>query len=164
MAVLKVMVPMVTIPDEFHVFVDMMDEVIQTLHAEEIAARRPALGMMVEVPAAAIAIDLFDADFYSIGSNDLTQYVTAAGRDTGAVADLADPRHPAMLRLFASIAKHGERMAREVSLCGDAAGDATLVPSLLASGLRVLSVAPALIGKTKLAISRVDLTTMESAA
>ena len=56
---------------------------------------------MVEVPAAAIAIDQFDADFFSIGSNDLTQYVTAAGRDIGAVADLADPLNPAVLRLIA---------------------------------------------------------------
>ena len=56
---------------------------------------------MVEVPAAAIAVDLFDAAFFSIGSNDLTQYVTAAGRDIGDVAELADPLHPAVLRLIA---------------------------------------------------------------
>ena len=78
---------------------------------------------MIEVPSAAIAVDQFDADFFSIGSNDLTQYVTAAGRDIGAVADLADPLNPAVLRLIASVARHGSETGREVSLCGDAGGD-----------------------------------------
>ena len=68
--------------------------------AAGIAARRASLGIMIEVPAAAIAADQFDAEFFSIGSNDLTQYVAAAGRDIGAVADLADPTQPAMLRLL----------------------------------------------------------------
>lgn len=161
---LKVMVPMVTTPAELDRFKAMMDEEILSLRARGIRVKRPALGMMVEVPAAAIAIDCFDADFFSIGSNDLTQYVTAAGRDNGSVADLADPHHPAMLRLFATIADHGVQARREVSLCGDAAGDPQLAAALLGAGLRVLSVAPTLIGKTKLAISRVDLRLLESVA
>jgi phosphotransferase system enzyme I (PtsI) len=108
--------------------------------------------MMVEVPAAAIAIDLFDADFFSIGSNDLTQYVMAAGRDIAAVADLADAASPAVLHLVARVAHHGACTGRKVSLCGDAAGDARLIPKLLAAGLRALSVAPSLVGSTKAAI------------
>jgi phosphotransferase system enzyme I (PtsI) len=84
---------------------------------------------MIEVPAAAIAVDQFDADFFSIGSNDLTQYVTAAGRDIGAVADLADPLNPAVMRLIASVARHGRESGRGVSLCGDAgSGDRRIAP------------------------------------
>ena len=96
----------------------------------ELAARRrspcarPPLGIMVEVPAAAIAVERFDAAFFSIGSNDLTQYVTAAGRDIAAVADLADPLNPAVLRLDRGVvARTAATVGREVSLCGDAGGD-----------------------------------------
>jgi phosphotransferase system enzyme I (PtsI) len=112
---------------------------------------------MVEVPAAAIAIEAFDADFFSIGSNDLTQYVTAAGRDIEAVADLADPLHPAVLRLIANVTRHGRETGRDVSLCGDAGGDPAMVPALLGAGLRAISVVPTALGRTKAAIAAIDL-------
>ena len=69
----------------------------------------PPLGIMVEVPAAAIAIDRFDADFYSIGSNDLTQYVMAAARDIAALSDYADAADPAVLSLIARTVEHGKQ-------------------------------------------------------
>ena len=112
---------------------------------------------MVEVPAAALAVERFDAAFFSIGSNDLTQYVTAAGRDIAAVADLANPLNPAVLRLIRMVAEHGRASGREVSLCGDAGGDPEAVGALLAAGLRSLSVAPPALAATKAAIGRVDL-------
>ena len=112
---------------------------------------------MVETPAAAIAPDLIDADFYSIGSNDLTQYVLAAARDSEAVAALYDPSHPAVLRLIAGVAAHGAARARKVSLCGDAGGDPRRVESLLRAGLRALSVAPSAVAAVKQAIAAVDL-------
>jgi phosphotransferase system enzyme I (PtsI) len=105
------------------------------------------------VPAAALAIEAFAADFFSIGSNDLTQYVTAAGRDIGAVAALADPASPAVLRLIAEVARHGARAGIEVSVCGDMAGEPALVPRLLDAGIRVLSVAPNRVGAVKAAIA-----------
>jgi phosphotransferase system enzyme I (PtsI) len=112
---------------------------------------------MVEVPAAAIAADRFDAEFFSIGSNDLTQYVAAAGRDIGAVADLADPTQPAMLRLFRWVVEAARAQRIEVSLCGDAGGDPRAIPLLLGTGLRTLSMAPALVGGAKLAVAAVGL-------
>jgi phosphotransferase system enzyme I (PtsI) len=112
---------------------------------------------MIEVPAAAIAVDQFDADFFSIGSNDLTQYVTAAGRDIGAVADLADPLNPAVMRLIASVARHGRESGRGVSLCGDAGGEPRVIGALLRAGLRSLSVAPGSVAVVKQAIAAVDL-------
>jgi phosphoenolpyruvate-protein phosphotransferase (PTS system enzyme I) len=113
----------------------------------------PPLGIMVEVPAAAIAIDRFDADFYSIGSNDLVQYVMAAARDIASLADYADASDPAVLSLVARTVEHGKRTGREVSLCGDAASDPVLVPHLLAAGLRSLSVSPESVGLVKAAIA-----------
>lgn len=154
---LKIMVPMVTVPAELDAARRLLDEAVAELAAAGIPARRPALGMMVEVPAAALAVDRFAADFLSIGSNDLTQYVTAAARDTGAVADLADPGNPAVLRLIAEVAAAGARQGIEVSLCGDMAGDHAFVPTLLRTGLRSLSVAPAAVARTKAAIAAVDL-------
>jgi phosphotransferase system enzyme I (PtsI) len=153
LGVLKVMVPMITVPEELSTVRAMMQEELAALKAGSIDAAMPQLGMMVEVPAAALAIDCFDAEFYSIGSNDLTQYVTAAGRDIGAVADLADVRHPGVLRLIEHVVAYGHATDREVSLCGDAAGEATLIPALLDTGLRTFSVAPGLVGRTKLAMS-----------
>ena len=112
---------------------------------------------MVEVPAAAITVEAFDAAFFSIGSNDLTQYVMAAARDSDAVAELNDPSHPAVLRLIAQVAAYGARVGRKVSLCGDAGGEPKFIEALLAAGLRALSVSPAALGSAKEAIARVTL-------
>jgi phosphotransferase system enzyme I (PtsI) len=100
---------------------------------------------------------MFDADFYSIGSNDLAQYVAAAGRDVPALADLADPVQPAMLRLIAGVVAAARERGVEVSLCGDAGGDPRAIAPLLGAGLRMLSMAPALVGRAKLAIASCDL-------
>jgi len=153
----KVMLPMVTVPDELARARKMLEEELGALARAGIAARRPQLGIMVEVPAAAIAIDAFDADFYSLGTNDLAQYVAAAGRDIGAVADLADPLQPAVMRLIEHVARHGEVSARAVSICGDAGSDPAVVPHLLRAGLRSLSVPPAALARVKVAIATVDL-------
>jgi len=153
----KIMLPMVTHPRELVAARRMLDAEVAALDAAGIPARRASLGIMIEVPAAAIAADQFDADFFSIGSNDLTQYVAAAGRDIGAVADLADPTQPAMLRLLRWVVDAARVQGIEVSLCGDAGGDPRAIPLLLAAGLRSLSMAPALVGGAKLAIAVIEL-------
>ena len=155
---LKVMLPMVTIPAEIEAVRRALDAAIEELAAEKIRASRPPLGIMVEVPAVAIQPkDYAAAEFFSIGSNDLTQYVTAAARDSHRVADLCDVRNPAVMRLISDVAGFGKLAGIEVSLCGDAAGDPTLVPALLKAGLRSLSVAPAMLGPVKAAIARTRL-------
>jgi phosphotransferase system enzyme I (PtsI) len=153
----KIMLPMVTLPREIDAARAMLDEELAALQAGGVACRRPSLGMMVEVPAAAIAADLFDTEFFSIGSNDLTQYVAAAGRDVDALADLADPMQPAMLRLLRQVVEIARTRDIEISLCGDAGGDPVAIPLLLGIGLRSLSMAPALVGRAKLAIAATDL-------
>jgi phosphotransferase system enzyme I (PtsI) len=156
----KIMLPMVTQPCELTLARTMLDAEVAALHAAGIPARRARLGIMIEVPAAAIAADQFDAEFFSIGSNDLTQYTAAAGRDIGAVTDLADPTQPAMLRLFGWVVKAARAQRIDVSLCGDAGGDPSAIPLLLASGLRTLSMAPALVGGAKAAVAMVNLRAM----
>lgn len=154
---IEVMLPMITLPGELETARAYLDEALAELQAARITCRRPALGVMVEVPAAAMTVDAFDAAFFSIGSNDLTQYVMAAARDSDVVAALNNPSHPAVVRLIAEVVAHGARAGRKVSLCGDAGGEPRFIETLLRTGLRVLSVSPAAIGRTKEAISRVDL-------
>ncbi|MBN9011120.1 MAG: phosphoenolpyruvate--protein phosphotransferase, partial [Rhizobiales bacterium] len=93
------------------------------------------------------------AAFFSIGSNDLTQYVTAAARDISAVAPLCDPAHPAVIGLIRRVARTGAEIGRDVSLCGDMGGDPAHIPALVRAGLRSVSVAPPFVGRTKLAIA-----------
>jgi phosphoenolpyruvate-protein phosphotransferase (PTS system enzyme I) len=150
----KIMLPMVAVPRELEAARGILDAVVAELAQAKIAARRPPLGIMVEVPAAAIAVDRFRADFFSIGSNDLTQYVMAAARDLDSVAELSDAGDPAVLRLIAAVADFGRRSGREVSLCGDAGSDPVLAAKLLTAGLRALSVAPPAVGRVKAAIAR----------
>ena len=115
-------------------------------------ARLPELGMMVEVPAAALTIGEFPAAFFSIGANDLTQFVTACDRANGAVSAPFDPMSPAMLELIRRVVDHGRASGKSVSLCGDVAGDPRRVLTLLNCGLRELSMSPNSLAAVKSAI------------
>ena len=152
--VLKVMLPMIAIPSELDRAGAMFDEEVAALGTKGIACARPPLGIMIEVPAAALCAEDFGAAFYSIGSNDLTQYTMAAARDIGAVADLNDAGHPAVLALIARTVEAGRKRNVEVSLCGDAAADTRLTTALLAAGLTTLSVAPVTVARLKAAIAK----------
>ncbi|RVA11540.1 phosphoenolpyruvate--protein phosphotransferase, partial [Mesorhizobium sp. M7D.F.Ca.US.004.03.1.1] len=154
----KVMFPMIAVVEEYRQAAAMFAEEQTVLAARGIAHRMPPLGIMVEVPSVAIVPEAFaDAAFFSIGSNDLTQYVMAAARDNAAVAHLNSVRHPAVLRLIAAVTAYGEREKIPVSLCGDAGGDPASIPSLLEAGLRDLSVAPAQLAMAKAAIADVSV-------
>ncbi|PDT75200.1 phosphoenolpyruvate--protein phosphotransferase [Bradyrhizobium sp. C9] len=153
---LKVMFPMVTSADELEAGRKLFADIVQRLQADGIAAMLPELGIMVEVPAAALAISSFKASFFSIGSNDLAQYVLACDRSNGALAPLMDPLHPAVLELIARTAEHGRRAGVSVSLCGDMAGDPRCVPALLNCGLRELSVNASALAQIKQTIDRLS--------
>ena len=149
----KIMLPMVTKPDELDEVRRLLESEVQALRAAGIEAAAPRLGMMVEVPAAALTIESFDADFFSIGTNDLTQYVLAAGRDSTAVADLLDPLHPAVLELVSRVADAGARTGREVSVCGEMAARPESLRALLDAGIRTFSVPSAALARTKAALA-----------
>jgi phosphotransferase system enzyme I (PtsI) len=158
---LKIMLPMVTVAQELREARTLLDGVLADLASEGVPHARPLLGIMVEVPAAAMAVAGFDADFFSIGSNDLTQYATAAARDGSEVATYADVLHPGVLAMVAHVARHGAEVGREVSLCGDAGGDPRAIAALLRAGVRAVSVSPGLLAMTKEAIREVDLSQRE---
>lgn len=151
---LKIMVPMVTSPRELDHVRMLLNNSVAHLRDKRVECAMPELGMMVEVPAAALAIDLFDTDFVSIGSNDLIQYVTACSRDSSPLAALQDPLQPAVLRLVRAVVEHANTHGVPVSLCGDMASDVRCIPALLGVGLRCLSVAPAALARVKGAIAR----------
>jgi len=150
---LKVMIPMVTVPEELDGCRVLLEQAFEELRSEGVEARMPPLGMMVEVPAAALTIEDFAADFFSIGSNDLIQYVMAASRDEPQLADLARPSR-AVFDLIGRVVGCANRSQREASLCGDLAGEPEQVAALLDRGLRIFSVAPGALGPVKAAIAR----------
>ena len=124
-----------------------------------LAERRPPLGVMIEVPGAALAADSLAraCDFFAIGTNDLTMYTLAIDRGDEQVAHLYNPLHPAVLRLIQFTAEAALRNRIPVSLCGEMAGDPRYTALLLGLGIRELSMAPIKIGRIKSRVRRIDL-------
>jgi phosphotransferase system enzyme I (PtsI) len=116
------------------------------------------VGAMIEVPAAALMLRRFLQyfDFVSIGTNDLIQYTLAIDRADEHVSHLYDPWHPAVLRLVADTVAQARSMGKDVSVCGEMAGDVMFTELLLAMGLRSLSMHPAQISSVKQRILRAD--------
>ena len=119
----------------------------------------PPLGVMIEIPGAALAADALasDADFFAIGTNDLIQYTLAIDRGDEQVAHLYNPLHPAVLRLIQFAVEAALRARKPVSLCGEMAGDPRYTALLLGLGIRDLSMAPANVARVKERIRRLDL-------
>jgi phosphoenolpyruvate-protein kinase (PTS system EI component) len=118
----------------------------------------PALGVMIETPAAALLADQLarEADFLSIGSNDLSQYVLAMDRGHPLLAGRLDALHPAVLRLIGTVAAAGEVRGRAVSVCGGLASDPDAIALLLGLGIRELSAVPAVIPAIKRLVRSLD--------
>jgi multiphosphoryl transfer protein len=152
---LKVMFPMVTTLAEYHQAVSVLDRAREQLGG---AAGPLEVGIMVEVPAAALAAEAFapEVDFFSIGTNDLVQYTMAAERGNDAVAGLADGLHPAVLRLIRGVAEAAEAHGKWVGVCGELGADPLAVPVLVGLGVSELSVNPPAIPSTKEAVRKVD--------
>lgn len=146
---LRIMVPMVTHPDEVMQLRRLLAQAADELAREGLPFASAPLGIMVEVPATALALDAFDVDFASIGSNDLLQYTMAAARDNPAVSALADAAHPGFEALLRLTAQAAAARGLPLSLCGDLAARPAQVPRLLAAGLRSLSMPASAVGAVK---------------
>lgn len=155
----KVMFPMVDSVDEFLRARDITYECYRELERQGIPARLPDLGVMIELPASVwIVEDLArEAAFFSIGSNDLIQYLLAVDRTNEAVADFYAPHHPAVLRSLARIVRAATAEGKPVSLCGDLATDSRMLAFLLGIGLRTLSMDPTAIPRVQALIEKIDL-------
>ena len=157
---LWIMLPLVTIVEEVHDFRVFLEEMMVELEAEGHAFRRDfKLGIMIEVPAAAMISDLLakEVDFFSIGTNDLIQYALAVDRNNEHVANLYRPLHPGLLRLLRQVVASARQEGIEVSLCGEMAADPKLTPILLGCGLRRLSVNPRQVPVIKHRIRTLDV-------
>lgn len=150
---LKILVPMVTEPSELEAVARLAREAASELQRRGADHAMPPLGMMVEVPAAALCLQAFDAAFYSVGTNDLIQYATAAGRDNASVAAIARGDHPGVTALIELLVAGATASGRALSVCGDMASDPEDAVHLVRLGVRHLSVAPAMLGPVKAALT-----------
>jgi phosphotransferase system enzyme I (PtsI) len=139
----RLMFPMVSSLDEF-VRARRLVEAVCREEGEARAARALSIGVMIEVPGAALIADALarEADFFSIGTNDLVQYTLACDRGNARVSGLCRLQHPAVLRLIDLIVRGAHAAGRPVGVCGEAAGDAAALPLLVGLGVDELSVSP----------------------
>lgn len=156
---LKIMFPMIVTLEELRRSKEMVEEAKAELRAAGKAFdEKIPLGIMVETPASVLISDKLarEADFFSIGTNDLIQYTTATDRMNEKVQYLYDPCNLSVLRAINQVIQNAHAAGIPVGMCGEAASDARLTPLLLAMGLDEFSVAPAQVGRIKYLIRRCD--------
>ncbi len=157
----RVMFPMVTTTSELNAAKAALDEAVGPTRPEGLE-----IGVMIEVPAAALTAGHLagGVDFFSIGTNDLSQYTMAAERGNAQVASLADPVHPAVLKLISHAAEAAHAHGTWVGVCGELAGEAGAAPLLLGLGVTELSMAPPSIPSVKQSVRSVTLAAARSLA
>jgi phosphotransferase system enzyme I (PtsI) len=152
---LRIMIPMVTTATEIQTVRRLAEEICR-----ETRLPMPEIGTMIETPAAFIMADVLAkySDFFSIGTNDLTQYIMAADRGNSSVAYLYKAYDPAVLRALRAVITAGVSAGIPVGMCGEAAADPLLIPLLIGFGMEEFSVSPAAVLKTRREISRWTVT------
>lgn len=161
----RLLIPMVSSADELRAVRGLLARESDLLRAAGVPCRPDLpVGAMIEVPAAALCADLLaaEADFLSIGTNDLIQFTLAVDRNDDTLGDLSQPLHPAVLRLLRAVLDAGAARRIPVAVCGEMAAQASLVPVLVGLGLRELSVPPRAIAAVRAALADVD--TLEARA
>ncbi|MGE4062503.1 MAG: phosphoenolpyruvate--protein phosphotransferase [Rhodospirillaceae bacterium] len=157
----RILLPMVCTVDEIKQVRRALGRVIATLKRKgvKIADPPPPLGIMIEIPGAALAADALaaESDFFALGTNDLTQYTLAIDRTDEQVAYLYNPLHPAVLRLIQFTAEAASAARIPVSVCGEMAGDERMTPILLGFGITELSMNPASLPRVKKRILELNL-------
>ena len=157
----RILLPMISTVDELCRTREAMQQVARRLRRRGVRLPQalPPLGAMIEVPGAALAADALagEADFFAVGTNDLTQYTLAVDRTDEQVAYLYNPLHPAVLRLVQFAVEAAARRHIPVSVCGEIAGDPRYAALLLGLGLRELSMAPQSVPRVKRRIRGLDM-------
>jgi len=155
---LRLMFPMVSTVDEVRQAKALLAQARHDVGFSGTDGIRMQVGIMIEVPAAVIGADLLAAevDFFSLGTNDLTQYLFAADRTNPELASLADGLHPAMLRMIDQVVKAAHRRKRWVGVCGEMASDLWAVPLLVGLGIDELSVHPPMVARVKGTVRQLD--------
>ncbi len=154
-----IMFPMIAGVSDWRAARQLLDLVRNELKAEGEPVGEVAVGVMIEVPSAALCADRLaeECDFFSIGTNDLTQYTLACDRTNQRVAHLLDSFHPAVLDLIGRTIEAGQRAGIHVGMCGEMAADLDATPILLGLGLPEFSASPAAIPALKRRISQLTV-------
>jgi phosphoenolpyruvate-protein phosphotransferase len=163
---LRLMFPMVSTLDELRQAKALLAQARRDINPSSADGTGMPVGIMIEVPAAAVGADVLAAevDFFSLGTNDLTQYLFAADRTNPELAPLADSLHPAMLRIIDQVVKAAHRRHRWVGVCGEMASDLRAVPLLVGLGIDELSVHPPVVARVKALVRRLDAAECSRAA
>lgn len=164
---IRIMLPLVTCVEEVREAKALLADVESTLEQDGIQYKKNVpVGVMIETPAAALIADLLaeEADFFSIGTNDLTQYTMAVDRGNAKVSYLYSAYNPAVLRSIRHIIKTAKEKHIPVGMCGEAASDPHLIPLLIAFGLDEFSVSPAAVLQTRKIIAAWDTKKASEAA
>src|SRR5688572_33511186 len=148
---LRIMFPFVSGVVELRAARASVRHAADTLRSRGVYVPDVPIGVMIEVPSAALTADLLseEADFFSIGTNDLIQYCLAVDRNDDLVSQLYEPLHPAILRMVRLVARAARRRGIPVSVCGEMAADPVLLTLLVGLGLRECSMAPTAIPLAK---------------
>lgn len=162
----RIMFPMIGSMDQLREAKALLREQEQTLQAEGVPTGPVKVGMMVEIPAAAVLAEEFakEVDFFSIGTNDLAQYTLAVERGNAAVAHLYAPEHPAVLRLIAMTAQAAAERHIPCGMCGEAAGDPKLAPAFVGMGVNELSMSPRRVPAVRKLLSELTMDECRQAA
>lgn len=156
---LGIMFPMISTLEEIKEVKEILKEVKENLEKEQIPFSKDIeIGMMIETPAAVILSDLFakEVQFFSIGTNDLTQYIMAADRMNAKVAYLYDTHNPAVLRAIKTVTENARHAGIWVGVCGEAAADTSLTPFFLNIGINELSVSSGSVLKVRQKVQQID--------
>lgn len=157
---LGIMFPMITSVSELEKILAICEEVRNELKAERVAiSDKTELGIMIETPAAAIISDRLApmVDFFSVGTNDLTQYTLACDRQNSAIEQFVDTHHEAILRLIEMSAKNAHENGAWIGICGELAADVSLTDTFLRMGIDELSVSPSFVLSVRNAVRHCDL-------
>jgi phosphoenolpyruvate-protein kinase (PTS system EI component) len=158
---LKIMFPMVSDIAELRQARVLIEELRRELNAPEVQ-----IGIMIEVPSAALMADVFapEIDFFSIGTNDLTQYTLAMDRGNSALASKHDGLHPAVLRLIAHTIESAHKYGKRADICGELGSDAAAIPILLGLGMDELSVSIPSVPTVKAQVRALKISELQSLA
>ena len=152
----RILLPMVTTVSELRAARDIYDRVVRRLRrrGERLPDKLPPLGIMIETPGAALSADALAevADFFALGTNDLTMYTLAVDRGETEVSELYDPLHPAVLRLVQFTTQAAVRANIPVSVCGEIGGNPQFTALLIGLGLRTFSMNASSVPRVKQAV------------